>query len=122
MAAKDDETVFISIFSLMSNSDNERNQDEVTLFDLKNDLGTLSIKRLIKHVVVLIDPVDELTSDNMMLNEKLTLCEDENATLNSKMSEMSFRISFLHIKSLQPNKEPRTSKVGKQKLNNLRLN
>jgi len=86
MAVKDDETVFNSIFSLMAKSDDEENQDKVTLFDLKSDTDTLSIKRLRKLDAVLIDSVDKLTSENLTISEKLSLCEDENSTLNSQMS------------------------------------
>ncbi|KAH0665345.1 hypothetical protein KY285_026551 [Solanum tuberosum] len=119
MAVKDDETVFNSLFSLMAKSDDEENQDEVTLFDLKSDLDTLSIKRLRKLVVVL--PVDELTTDNMMLSEKLSLCEDENTAFNSLMSEMSVRIRILETKSLRPNKEPSTSEGGNRKLSSFEV-
>ncbi|XP_049366103.1 uncharacterized protein LOC125830957 [Solanum verrucosum] len=112
MAIKDDETVFNSIFSLMAKSDDEENQDEVTHFDLKSDLDTLSIKRLRKLVAVLIDLVDELTTENMMISKKLSLCEDENAALNSQMSEMSVRTSKIETESMQPSEEPGTSGVG----------
>ncbi|XP_049410536.1 uncharacterized protein LOC125873707 [Solanum stenotomum] len=120
MVFNDDETVFNSIFSLMAKSDDEENQDEVTLFDLKSDLDTLSIKRLRKLIVVLIDSVDKITIHNLMLREKLSLCEDEKAYLNSQMSEMSVQVSILETENLQPNEGPSTSE-GKRKLNSFKV-
>jgi len=69
MAIEDDESIFNSIFSLMANSDDEEDSDEVTLFDLKDDLDNLPIENLRKLVALLIDCVDERTTENLMLNK-----------------------------------------------------
>ncbi|KAK4729569.1 hypothetical protein R3W88_022557 [Solanum pinnatisectum] len=121
MAVNDDEIVFNSIFSLMAKSDDEDDQDEITLFDLKSDLDTLSIKRLRKLIVVLIDSVDELTNENVMLSEKLSLCEDEKTALISQMSEINVRLSILETENLQIEEEPCTSEGGKRKLSSYEL-
>ncbi|XP_049368191.1 uncharacterized protein LOC125833082 [Solanum verrucosum] len=121
MAVKDDETVFNSIVSLMEKSNDEENQYEVTLFYLKSDLDTLSIKRLRKLVTVLIDSVDELTTENMIISEKLSLCEDESATPNSQMSAMSVRINIIETKNMLPNEEHGTSEGGKRKLSSFEV-
>ena len=116
MAIQDDETVYNSIFSLMAKSDNEEDLNEVTLFDLKDDLDTLSINRLRKLVALLIDSVDELTSEKLMISEKLSMCEDENSVLNAQMSEVSIRIGIRETDSLEPSEGPGTSVGGKRKL------
>lgn len=102
MTVEDDETVYNSIFSLMAKSDDEEDLNEVTLPDLKDDLATLPINRLRKFATLLIDSVDELTSENMMISEKLNLCEDENSALNAQMSESSVRICIFETDSLEP--------------------
>ncbi|XP_049397273.1 uncharacterized protein LOC125861406 [Solanum stenotomum] len=121
MAVEDDETVYNSIFSLMEKSDDEKDLNEVTLFDLKDDLDTLPINRLRKLAAPLIDSVDELTSENLTTSEMLSLCEDENSALNSQISEMSVRIGIIETGSLEPNEEPGISKGGKQKLSNFEV-
>ncbi|XP_049399696.1 uncharacterized protein LOC125863713 [Solanum stenotomum] len=116
MAIKDDENVFNSIFSLMAKSNDEEGLNEVTLFYLKDDLDTLPIKNLRKLAALLIDSVDERTTENLMLNEKISLCEDENSTLMSQVSEMGVRIGTLETNNIIPEKEPDTSVGGKRKL------
>ncbi|XP_049406072.1 uncharacterized protein LOC125869660 [Solanum stenotomum] len=113
MAIKDDENVFNSIFSLMANSDDEEDSDEVTLFYLKDDLNNLPIENLRKLAALLIDCVDERTTENLMLNKKLSLCEDKNSAL---MSKLSIRIGILENDSLEPSEGPGTSVGGKRKL------
>ncbi|KAH0665121.1 hypothetical protein KY285_026327 [Solanum tuberosum] len=116
MAIENDENVFNSIFSLMAKSDDKDDQNEVTLLDLKDDLDSLPIKILRKLTALLIDSVDELTSENLMISEKLGLCEDENSVLNAQMSELSIRIGILETDSLEPSEGPGTSVGGKRKL------
>ncbi|XP_049347721.1 uncharacterized protein LOC125812241 [Solanum verrucosum] len=122
MAVKDEENVFNSMFSLMAKSDDEDDKDEVTLFDLKNDLDTLSIRRLRKLVAVLIDSVDELTTENFILSENLNRSEDEKTTLTSQLSEMNVRLSILETESHQTKEGPGTSESGKRKLSSFELN
>lgn len=101
--------------------DNEKDLDEVTLLNLKNDLDTLFIKILIKLVAVLIDSVDELTFENLIISEKLSLCEDENSTLNSQMSEMSVNISILRLVICKLTKNLVPVRVGSKDSVTLRL-
>ncbi|XP_049405388.1 uncharacterized protein LOC125868860 [Solanum stenotomum] len=109
MAIKDDENVFNSIFSLMAKSNDEEDLNKVTLFDLKDDLDTLPIKILRKLVALLIDFVNERTTENLMLNEKLSLCEDENSALMSQVSKMSVKIGTLETSIITPEEDPVTS-------------
>lgn len=52
----------------------------------------------------------------MMISEKFSLCENENTTLNSQMSQISVSISFIETESMLPNEEPFTSEGGRRKL------
>ncbi|XP_049349519.1 uncharacterized protein LOC125814108 [Solanum verrucosum] len=113
MAIKEDENVFNFIFSLMANSDYEEDSDKVTLFYLKDDLDNLPIENLRKLAALLIDCVDERTTENLMWNKKLSLCEDKNSAL---MSKLSIRIGILENDSLEPSEGPGTSVGGKRKL------
>ena len=49
--------MFDSMFAIMEKSNDEEDEKKVTLFDLKCDLHSFSIKRL-RQLVVLIDSVD----------------------------------------------------------------
>lgn len=51
-----------------------------------------------------------------MISEKFSLCENENTTLNSQMSQISVSISFIETESMLPNEEPFTSEGGRRKL------
>ncbi|XP_015169753.1 uncharacterized protein [Solanum tuberosum] len=73
MAIEDDESIFNSIFSLMVKFDDDEDPYKVTLFDLKDDLDTFPVEKLRKLAALLIDSVDERTTENLMLNEKLSL-------------------------------------------------
>lgn len=73
MAIEDDDIIVNSIFSLMVTSDDEDDAPEVTLFELKDDLGNLSTESLRKLAVLIIGSVDELSNKNLMLTKKLSL-------------------------------------------------
>ena len=81
MSIEDYESVFKSIFSLKTKSDGEKDSNEVTLFEFKDDLGNLPTENWRKLVALLIDYVDERSTQNIILNEKLSFYEDENTTL-----------------------------------------
>lgn len=74
---EDDESIFNFIFSLIENYDDKEDTNEVNLFDIKDDLDTIPIKKLRKLVALVIDSVDERTTEDLTLNEKLILCENE---------------------------------------------
>ncbi|KAH0689140.1 hypothetical protein KY289_016498 [Solanum tuberosum] len=116
MAIENDESIFNSIFSLMANSDDEEDSDEVTLFDLKDDIDNLPIENLRKLAALLIDCVDEQTTENLMLNKKLSLCEDRNSALMSQVPEISKGIGILETCNITSEKDPGNSIGGKRKL------
>jgi len=116
MAIKDDESIFNSIFSLMANSDDEEDSNEVTFLDLKNDLDTLHVNKLRKLAALLIDSVVERTTKNLLLNEKISMHENENSTLIAQVSKMSIRIGILETCVTETSGEPGPSASGKRKL------
>ena len=50
------------MFAFMAHSENEDDEDKVTLLDMKHDLNTYSLKKLRTLANVMIDSVIELTS------------------------------------------------------------
>lgn len=66
--------------------------------------------------VLLIDSVNEQTTDNWMLNENLSWCLNDNSYLASQVSEMSVRINILKTKNIKFDEKTGTSKVGKSKV------
>lgn len=72
MVVEDNETVYSSMSSLMENSDDKEDLNEVTLLDLQKDLETLPINRSRKLDSLLIDFSNELTSQNLMTNKMLS--------------------------------------------------
>jgi len=116
MAVKDDEDIFNSIFSLMAKTDDEDNKEEVTLLDNKDGTYTLSIERLRKHFIVLIDSVDELTNEKNVLSENLKFYQNEKVDLISQMSEMNDRLIALETEGLHHKKDTDIFENGKLKL------
>ena len=62
MAIEDDANILISIFSLMAKSDDEEDANEV-IFELKDDLGNLFAGSLRKFAALLIDYVEEQSTE-----------------------------------------------------------
>lgn len=87
MAIEYYDSVFNAIFFLMEKYDDDDDSNKVTLFYLKYDqdnlLHNLSPKNQGNLVVLLIDSIEERTTQNLMLNENLSLCEDANLILAS---------------------------------------
>lgn len=115
MVVEDDKNAFNSIFRLMEKS-NVQDLNEVTLLYLKDDLDTHPIENLRKLGARVIDYVHERTTENLILNEKLSLCEDENSALKYQISELSVWIGILETDSRVPKERRGTSKDGKRKL------
>lgn len=75
-----------------------------------------------KLAALLIDSVDEQTTEYLMLIEKLNLCEDENSALKSSIAELSVKIGILETSSLEPNEGLGTLRVKSESLVSLRRN
>lgn len=116
MVVEDDKSVYNSIFLLMAKFDDEKDSNEVTLSELKYDLDNLPAENLRKLAVLLIDYVDKRTTENLILNEKLSLCKDENVAILAHVSEMSARIGMFESSNVSLEEDSRTSKNDKRKL------
>ena len=53
----EDETILSEMFDFMAHSENEDDEDKITLLDLKHDLNTFSLKKLRTLANVMIDSV-----------------------------------------------------------------
>ena len=71
VAVHEEETDFNEMFALMAHTENEEEDDQVTLLDMKNDLDNYSLKKLRTLAKVMIDSVIELTSERDTMNADL---------------------------------------------------
>ena len=122
ISIEDYESVFNSIFSLMAKFDDDEDSNEVTLFELKDDLDNFPEDNLRKLAALLIGSMDESTTENLTLNEKLILCEGKNTSLLAQGTEMNARIRMLEYSNITVEKEPSISENYKRKLSVLRKN
>ena len=99
MVFHEEETIFNEMFAFMAHSENEEEEDKVTLFDMKHDLNTYSLNKLRTLANFMIDSVIELTSKRHIMNaeleslnenrdEKMLKMEDKMATLESDKAEL----------------------------------
>lgn len=126
MAIEYYDSVFNAIFFLMEKYDDDDDSNKVTLFYLKYDqdnlLHNLSPKNQGNLVVLLIDSIEERTTQNLMLNENLSLCEDANLILASQICEMSSMIEVLESSNQISKEDSSTSEGQKRKLNIFKKN
>ena len=71
VAVHEEETIFNEMFAFMAHTENEEEDDKVTLLDMKNDLNNYSLKKLRRMTKVMIDSVIELTSERDIMNAEL---------------------------------------------------
>ena len=88
VAVHEEETVFNEMFALMAHTENEEEDNQVTLLDMKNDLDKYSLKKLRTLAKVMIDSVIELTSERDTLNAELDSLTENKAKLEERMSKM----------------------------------
>ena len=84
----EEETVFNEMFALMSHTENEEEDNQVTLLDMKNDLDKYSLKKLRTLAKVMINFVIELTSERDTMNVELDSLTENKVKLEEKMSKM----------------------------------
>ena len=70
----EEETIFNEMFAFMAHTENEEEDDKVTLLDMKHDLNNYSLKKLRTMAKVMIDFVIELTSERDIMNAELDSC------------------------------------------------
>ena len=88
VAVHEEETIFNEMFALMAHTENEEEDDKITLLGMKNDLDNYSLKKLRTLAKVMIDSVIELTSERDTLNAELDNLTDNKVKLEDKMSKM----------------------------------
>ena len=71
VAVHEEETIFNEMFALMAHTENDEEDNQVTLLDMKNDLDNYSLKKLRTLAKVRIDFVIELTSEIDIMNVEL---------------------------------------------------
>ncbi|XP_069150821.1 uncharacterized protein [Solanum lycopersicum] len=76
------------MFAFMAHTENEEEDDNVTLLDMKNDLNNYSLKKLRTLANVMIDSVIELTSERDIMNDELDSLTENKVKLEEKMPKM----------------------------------
>ena len=71
VAVHEEEIVFNEMFALMAHTENEEEDNQVTLLDMKNDLDKYSLKKLRTLAKVMINSEIELTSKRDTMNAEL---------------------------------------------------
>ena len=88
VAVHEEETFFNEMFALMAHTENEEEDNQVTLLDMKNDLDKYSLKKLRTLAKVMIGSVIELTSERDTMNAELESLTENKVKLEEKMSRM----------------------------------
>lgn len=70
LAVIDDKNVFDGMFTFMAKSDNEEDQENVTLYDLKQNLNAYYVRKLRNLANVLIDSVIESTIEKKLYEQQ----------------------------------------------------
>ncbi|XP_069150922.1 sporulation-specific protein 15-like [Solanum lycopersicum] len=88
VAVHEEETVFNEMFALMAHTENEEEDNQVTLLDMKNDLDKYSLKKLRTLAKVMLDSVIELTSERDTMNAELEILTENKGQFEDTMSRM----------------------------------
>ncbi|KAH0689668.1 hypothetical protein KY289_017026 [Solanum tuberosum] len=101
LAVKDYEDMFDATFDFMEKSDDQEAEEEVTLFDLKQNLHVYCVKNLRSLAVVLIDSIIELTTEKDLRNNSLDILHEEKVALVDQMSVVEEQLIILEAKNLE---------------------
>ena len=88
VAVHEEETIFNEMFALMAHTENEEEDNQVTLLDMKNDLDKYSLKKLRTLAKVMLDSVIELTSERDTMNAELEILTENKGQFEDTMSRM----------------------------------
>nr|XP_010318127.1 uncharacterized protein LOC104646422 [Solanum lycopersicum] len=91
----EEETIFNEMFAFMAHSENEEEENKVTLLDIKHDLNIYSLKKLRTLANVMIDSVIELTSERTIMNAELDSLTENKVKLEEKMLKMEDKMASL---------------------------
>uniref|UniRef100_A0A0V0IPX0 Putative ovule protein n=1 Tax=Solanum chacoense TaxID=4108 RepID=A0A0V0IPX0_SOLCH len=89
------------LFAFMAKSDDEDNEDKVTLLDIKQNLNTYSVRRLRNLANVLIDSVIELTTEKDSMNISLDILSEEKTVTTAHMSFIEEQLTVLEAENLE---------------------
>ncbi|XP_069152835.1 uncharacterized protein [Solanum lycopersicum] len=88
VAVHEEETVFNEMFALMAHKENEEEDNQVTLFDMKVDLDKYSLKKLRTLAKVMLDSVIELTFERDTMIAELEILTENKGQFEDTMSRM----------------------------------
>ena len=103
LAVKGDKDVFDDTFDLMAKSDDEEDEEEVTLSDLKQNLHVYCVKKLRILAAVLIDSIIESTTEEELMNNNLDILYEENVALVDRMSFAEEKLIVLEAENIEVN-------------------
>ena len=101
LAVKGDKDVFDDTFALMEKSDDEEDEEEVTLSDLIQNLHVYCVKKLRILVVVLIDSIIESTIETKLMNNSLDILHEEKVALVDQMPVVEENVIVLEAENLE---------------------
>ena len=95
LVIQNEANIFDGLFSFMAKSDDENDEDGVTLLNIKKNLYTLSVRRLRKLANILIDFVKELTTEKDSMNSSLDSLSEEKVMMIVQMSVIEEQLVVL---------------------------
>lgn len=117
--------MFDSMFAIMEKSNDEEDEKKVTLFDLKQNLSVLSVKKLMNLASVLIDSIIELSTKKDLMNNNLNIHQEEKVVVVYQMSVMEKQLIVLETINLELNEKIKrvtsTTSKGKNEASSLPL-
>ena len=98
---QDEENVFNEMFSFMDQSNEEDDEDKVSLLDSKQNLNTYSLKRLRRLPNVLIDFVIELSSERDSMKAEFECLIEDTKQMGMEMSVVENQMVVLESEKLE---------------------
>ena len=93
--------MFDTTFALMTKSDDEDGEEEVTLSDLKQNLHVYCVEKLRILAVVLIESILESTTEKDLMNNILDILHEEKVALVDQMSVVEERVIVVEVENLE---------------------
>ena len=97
----EEETIFNEMFAFIAHSENEDDEDKVTLLDMKHDLNIYSLKKLRTLANVMIDSVIELTSERAIMNAELESLNENRDKMDEKMLKIEDKMVVLESDKIE---------------------
>ena len=113
----EEETIFNEMFAFMAHTENEEEDDKVTLLDMKNDLNNYSLKKLRTLANVMIDFVIELTSERDIMNVELDSLTENQVKLEEKILKIEDKMASLKSDNIEFKKQLSLKNEEGEKIN-----